>query len=837
MVYTSHTHSATPHTNRSCYEFGPYRLNLAQRLLTRDGAIIALTPKATDILALLVMNAGRVVEKDDLLKEVWADTFVEDANLAQNIFTLRRALGDERAGPRYIETVPRRGYRFIANVQACNGVEQEPIEPDAEQLANDDSAPPRIVVAVLPFINATGDDSLEYLAEGMTDNIINHLSRVSALRVMSRSAVFRHKRNELDPQVLGKELAANAVLVGTISARPAGIAVVVELVDVATGWQLWGESFDSESKDLLQIQDAITRQLLVNLKLKLTGEEEQRVTARYTENPQAYQAYLEGRYHWSRYTRTGIEKAIGHFREAIELDPNYALAYAAIVDCYLRLATNYLPPEGDVSWLREACFKPTTNSAVESEHRIQLRFEWDWKGVERERRRANELKTDYPSAHQWYVAYRLSEQLYNDTLPAASCRSNYKANLQIRHLSSQMRCMLLTPTEEVQILCSVARDQIAIGNYQAAALILRRWAIPGQWPPLHSLNACIAADLLFTAGNLFGWIAGSKQVLHGHKHAEAFLNGATALFEQLGLNCRSVEARVELARCYYRQGLLDIARETITGAFSDLPDDQLELKTFALVIRGVIERDSGHLNESLVSLREAAEIEAAGGLITNRCYLDLATTLKELAFFDSKDEYLREAKLHFWRALYESEALGHHRNVGSVENNIGFLFINLGLYKESEEHLLRSRRIFETLFDSIRGAQVNDTLARLYIETKQLGLGQQVINQAVDSLELTDSEAILAEALTTKGVVECRRGHYTEAKKSFEAAHKVAQRCGDLQGAVRALLTLLEEARNHMDYKEVVAVADQAKRLLLPQSPLGVKIECLMKAIIEPREQ
>src|SRR5689334_18189566 len=396
-----------PHTPHSCYEFGPYRLNPGQRLLTRDGDNIALTPKAADILTLLVMNAGNLVEKDDLLKEVWAGTFVEDANLTQNIFLLRRALGDDRAVPKYIQTVARQGYRFIASVKAYDGEEPEASEAEPEALPNDDIAPrPRIVVAVLPFINATDDDSLEYLAEGITDNTINHLSRVSALRVMSRSAVFRHKRNELDPQMLGKELGASAVLVGTISARPKGIAIGVELVDVATGWQLWGESFDSESKDLLEIQDAITRQLLVNLKLKLTGEEEKRVTARYTENAQAYQAYLEGRYHWSRYTRTGMEKAIGHFREAIKLDPNYALAYSAIVDCHLRLATNYLPPEGDVSWLREAHPKPAISPVDESEHRIKLRFEWDWKGVQRERRRANELKTDYPSAHQWYVAYR-----------------------------------------------------------------------------------------------------------------------------------------------------------------------------------------------------------------------------------------------------------------------------------------------------------------------------------------------------------------------------------------------------------------------------------------------
>src|SRR5689334_22655100 len=459
-----------PHTPHSCYAFGPYRLNPAQRLLTRNGELIALTPKAIDILTLLVMNAGRLVEKDDLLKEVWADTFVEESNLAQNIFTLRRALGDDRAGLKYIETVPRHGYRFIASVKACIGEEPEASEAEPENFATDDGAGAQIVVAVLPFINATGDDSLEYLAEGVTDNIINHLSRVSALRVMSRSAVFRHKRNELDPQVLGKELGANAVLVGTIGARPEGIGVVVELVDVATGWQLWGESFDSESKDLLQIQDAITRQLLVNLKLKLTGEEENRVTARYTENAQAYRAYLEGRYHWSRYTRTGIEKAIGHFREAIELDPNYALAYSAIVDCYLRLATNYLPPEGLESTGNElitsGAYGPDRNSIENDNHNVALRFEWDWKRAAREWRRANELNTDYPAAHQWYSVYLMSEDIYRfSSNPSA----RFKADpLSISRMPIQITLLQPTSNELAQVSCTIAREQIDVGNYEAA---------------------------------------------------------------------------------------------------------------------------------------------------------------------------------------------------------------------------------------------------------------------------------------------------------------------------------------------------------------------------------
>ena len=193
--------------------------------------------------------------------------------------------------------------------------------------------------------------------------------------------------------------------------------ISVELVDVATGWQLWGESFDSESKDLLEIQSAITRQVLSTLKLDLTGDEEKRVTARYTENAEAYQAYLEGRYHWSRYTKKGIEKAIEHFRDAIEIDPNYALAYAGIVDCY-STPGHKLPPAGGMMCPGLQTRRPIRGDLCprtdESDPRIKLRFEWDCKGAERELRRANELKTDYPAAHQWYAAYRLSKDMFQE---------------------------------------------------------------------------------------------------------------------------------------------------------------------------------------------------------------------------------------------------------------------------------------------------------------------------------------------------------------------------------------------------------------------------------------
>ena len=819
-----------PHNNFN-YEFGPYQLDLSKRVLSRNGETISLTPKATEILVMLVTNAGQLVERDELLRQVWPDTFVEEANLSQNIFLLRRALGDERAGPRFIETVTRRGYRFIADVKVVGGNGQRvgEVEPNA-------AGAPRPVVAVLPFLNTTGDSELEYLADGVTDNIINNLSRVSQLRVMSHSSIGRYKTKSIDPQQVGKDLGASAVLVGRIHSRRSAIGVSVELVEVSNGWQLWGESFDSESKDLLEIQDAITRHVLATLKLKLTGEEEKRVTARYTENAEAYQSYLEGRYHWSRYTRKGIEKAIGHFRKAIELDPNYALAYAAIVDCYLRLATNYLPPEDDVpNSVENPIAEPNASSNDESEQRVRLRFEWDWKAVERELRRANELKTNYPTAHQWYAAYLTCKQLYTESFSGTPQKSLLKKH-RTSNLSSQIPCVQLTPIEEVQILCSIARDQLAIGNYDAAQLLLRRWLVPGKWPELACLNPYFAADLLFTLGTLIGFIASAKQVVHGHKHAEVFLSGSVALFEQLGIKSRSAEARVELARCYYRQGLFDVARATLSEALANIPDNQPELKNSCLTLWGAVERESGRLFDALEKLREAASFEIAGDLVTARCFHELATTLKDLTISERVNSFANEAIHYFHRTIYDYEAVGNYRLTAAAENNFGFLLLTLGSLAQAESHLLRSERLFDSLRDSIRGAQVKETLTRLYIATQQYSHAQKTIQHAIEILERTDGEALLAEALTTNGVVAARQARYADARTSFEAAYKVAERCGDTEGAGRALLLMFEEIGDRLQALDKIQVSEKLKRLLAmtQQTSLQARVQkCLEQVLHE----
>lgn len=819
--------------NNLCYEFGPYHLDPSKRILTREGEGIPLTLKATEILIALVKHAGQLVEKDELLKEVWPDTFVEEANLSQNVFTLRRALGDDRAEPRYIETVARRGYRFLATVRAVPPVGNAGAADPLTEVAS--TSP---VVAVLPFLNNTGDPDLEYLADGITSNVINNLSRISQLRVMSRSAVFRYKTIDVDLQQVGRELGIDAVLVGKINAWHSDLALTIELVNTATGWQLWGATFNFESTDFLPIEEAITRRVLAALNLRLSGEQDKHVTARYTEVVEAYEAYIEGRYHWSRYTGKGIEKAIRHFRHAIKLDPNYALAYAALVDCYLRLATNYLPPEDDLMYpLIEEVHVEATGLLQDPNSKVKLRFEWDWKGAERELRRANELKTNYPAAHQWYAAYRMAQLIYKESRASQQSANQEKITFKGHTpsaLPEQIASIDLTPSEQVQVNCTIAREQIDSGNHNAACKVLgSRWTF-GDWPRLDGLNQQSCADLLFTVGELASYVANTTQIPRGQKHAEQLLNGSIALFEQLGVRRRAAEGRIELALCYYRQGLFDIGRTTLTRVLDQLSEESTELRGLALIRLATLERHAGRLQDALSTLIEAMPIvQMSGPWTTARCFLELASTYKDLAIAETLPRYYDQAKHFYNRALFEFEAIGHHRYVAVVENNLGFLLLGAGRYKESEEHLLRSLRLFTIFSDSVAAAQVNETLARLYVETQRYDLAKEVVERAVKTLERTDGEALLAEAITTSGLVAIKQGRYNDAKKSFVAAYNIAERCGHNEGAGRTLLIMLEELKDTLVTEEKIQLLGELEALLATtqQKALQARVEKLSKSI------
>lgn len=806
-----------PHSSR--FEFGPFQLDLNDRLLTRAGEVISLRPKAAEILVRLVLNAGQIIKKDQLLKEVWPDTFVEESNLSQTIFTLRKALGDDRNGTRYIETVPRRGYRFVAAVKDEGADNHGPavqavIAPVTQ----------RQIVAVLPFLNHTGNPEFEYLADGITDNLINNLSRSSNVHVLSHSAVAAFKTDGLSPKQAAKELGATVVLFGKLSARPTGIAIGVELVDASTGWQLWGETFDSETQDLLEIQTAISYDLLRALKLTLSGNKEEQVAARYTENTAAYESYLQARLEWAKFTRSGIEKAIMYFEQAIKLDSNYALAYMGIIDCYLRLATNYLPPEPIISSTHETSYPEYSLSLV------NLRFEWDCKGAERELRRANELQTNYPSSHQWYAAYKTAQRLYEDTCLNRQNLNHPKTGTSgpREQMPAQIGSLELTPNEQVQVYCAISRDQIDAGNYEAARRILRPWWSFGSWPILDGLDQRWCADLLFTCGELAGCVASTSQIPQGQRHGEELLNGSIAMFEQLGVRRRAAEGRIELALCYYRQGLFDLGRTSLLRVLQELDLEDSELRSLALIRLAILERHAGRLQDALERLNEATNIMGKSGpWAVCRCHGELASTYKDLAISENSATYCDAAKDYFHRALHEFAAVGNHRYVGIAENNLGFLLLNTGAYEDAEVRLLRSRILFESFNDPVRAAQVNETLARLYLATEKFVSGRQAIDIAVKTLEMTDGEALLAEALTTSGLVNSKLGNHKEAKKKFEAAYRVAERCGDQEGAGRAMLALMEEIGNHLDAIEKLQTSNHLRKLLsiTQQTALRARIE------------
>src|SRR5205807_1425668 len=199
-------------------------------------------------------------------------------------------------------------------------------------------------IAVLPLVNASSDGNMDYLSDGITESIINSLSQLPQLRVVPRVSVFRYKGREIDPQKLGRELGVRAVLTGKVVQLGNRLSIQTDLIDVERNSQLWGAKYDRELSDIFVLQDEIANEISSKLRLELSGEQQQRLTKRFTKNPDAYQLYLKGRYYWKKYTKDGLDKSIEYFNQAIEKDPNYALAYSGLADAYVVLGIMYLPP-------------------------------------------------------------------------------------------------------------------------------------------------------------------------------------------------------------------------------------------------------------------------------------------------------------------------------------------------------------------------------------------------------------------------------------------------------------------------------------------------------------
>jgi len=262
-------------------------------------------------------------------------------------------------------------------------------------------------LAILPFINATSDPNTEHLSEGITESLINNLSQVPSLRVMARSTVFSFN-GRLDSQKVGRDLGVDAVVTGRVTQLADTLVIQVELVDVSSGAQIWGERFNRKLTDVVTMQEEISREISEKLHLRMTDEERSRVSKRHTINAEAYQSYLKGRYHWNKRTQEGLRKSIEYFTEALEKDPTYAQAYAGMADSYNTLARfNFLRPQEAYPKARAAVTKAlevdeTLAEAHSSLAVVKMDYEWDLPGAEREFKRAIELNPSYPSAHQWY---------------------------------------------------------------------------------------------------------------------------------------------------------------------------------------------------------------------------------------------------------------------------------------------------------------------------------------------------------------------------------------------------------------------------------------------------
>lgn len=371
----------------------------------------------------------------------------------------------------------------------------------------------------------------------------------------------------------------------------------------------------------------------------------------------------------------------------------------------------------------------------------------------------------------------------------------------------------LTASEEVKACCTIAREGLEKGDYDAGCAALRPWWELGAWPGSKGLTNDAAAELLLTAGTLSGWIASTRQIQGAQRSAEALLNGAIALFEQIQQADRVAECRIELAHCYYREGLFDLARVTLRSTLNSLSESDTELKALALLRLAFVERHTSRLHDALNLLNESATIsDSSNPWFQARLHCEYATTLKELGIAENRLQYFDRALGHYREALIQFERIGNLRSVAAVENNHGYLLLTLKRLDEAKHHLIRARSLFEDLGDSVGGAQVNETLAQLYLTSNQLALAETSVRAAVNTLETTGENALLAEALTTQGLVLCRLSRRHEAKPILQRAQRVAERCADSEGAGKSLLILIEEMCEQLhddERREIGARLDQ----------------------------
>jgi|HubBroStandDraft_4_1064222.scaffolds.fasta_scaffold25123_1 TolB-like protein/DNA-binding winged helix-turn-helix (wHTH) protein/Flp pilus assembly protein TadD len=450
-----------PVRQSSVLRFGTFEVSLRSGELHKAGVKIRVQQQPLKLLEILLERPGEVITREELRSRLSASESFGDFDQAVNIAVakLRSALGDSAESPRYIETLPKRGYRFIADVTVIDTdapakkSEPEAVDPsktelrhrsqDAQLIAG--SKPglwplkPKIVVpslvlclsilgvwlvrsaapshtdirslAVLPLDNLSGDASREYFADGMTDELITDLAQIRALRVISRTSVMMYKGARKPLPQIARELNVDAVVEGTVLLSGNQVRITAQLIKAPADKHLWAESYEGDLRDTLALQEKVARAIAEQIRIEVTPQEQAKLMAAKTVDPDAYEAYLKGRYFWNKRTADGLEKAVDYFNQAIAKDPAYAAAYSGLADTYALLGDwqyAVMTPKEALPKAKAAALKALELDDSLSEAHTSLAFcldgfDWDLQAGDREFRRAIELNPGYATAHHWYA--------------------------------------------------------------------------------------------------------------------------------------------------------------------------------------------------------------------------------------------------------------------------------------------------------------------------------------------------------------------------------------------------------------------------------------------------
>jgi TolB-like protein/DNA-binding winged helix-turn-helix (wHTH) protein/Tfp pilus assembly protein PilF len=540
------------------YRFGPFEVDAGARELSKSGTKIRLRGQPYLILEVLLGRAGEVVTREEIRARLWpADTFVDfEHGLNTSVKKLRQVLCDSAEEPRYIETVPRLGYRFVAPVEvvpetakpspapgavaAALPASPTPMEPHPSPMISASRSSRRRLLrfsfavplllglvfigmvaklpgrmhwpfvspnatvnaspsakqfgslAVLPLENLSDDPAQEYFADGMTDELIGDLAQLRSLRVISRTSVMHYKGgNQTIPQI-GRELGVDAVIEGTVEREKNRVRIRVQLIEAASDRHLWARSYDYELKDVLLLQSTAAHDIASEIQGRVAQPLASSRSSARTVQPDAYEAYLKGRYFWNQRTEAGLNKSIEFFQDAIARDPAFAAAYAGLAGSYSLLGSKALPPEVAREKARAAASKALELDPASAEGHaelglIEFYYDWSWEQAEQEFRRAIDLNPSYATTHQWYSHYlRAMDRLPEALQQAQQAQQSDPLSLSInttlaaryrdlrefkQALEVDQRTLELDPNFAPghELLASVYEQQ---GDFQAA---IREW--------------------------------------------------------------------------------------------------------------------------------------------------------------------------------------------------------------------------------------------------------------------------------------------------------------------------------------------------------------------------